>query len=124
MAIVLIFYSMCSLNFRIKRKIVMRCYYKAHLQILEGFCRIFCTHFVSLSFAFSVANVHFGLTCCDRITFVLANAEEASMLVTTGSDHHMKISNITDIYKFKDQRLTYQLIHILSPPCQGETLYK
>ena len=70
MAIMLIFSSMCGLNLRIKRKIVMRCYYTTYLQVLEGCVEYFAR--ISFVYPLYVAKVHIGPTCCDWIKVVLA----------------------------------------------------
>ena len=48
MAIMLIFSSMCGLDLRIKRKIVMRSYYTTYLQVLEDCVE----YFIRISFVY------------------------------------------------------------------------
>ena len=58
-SIMFILSSMCSLNLRIKRKIVMRCYYTTYLQVLVD-----CVEYIA---RISYVYIHIGLTCLVKI---------------------------------------------------------
>ena len=58
-SIMFILSSMCSLNLRIKRKIVMRCYYTTYLQVLVDCVE----YFARISYVY----IHIGLTCLVKI---------------------------------------------------------